>query len=738
MVGVSQKLIQKRDNCVAKRRKRKRRPVHTIKTHVSGGHYQKGQICFQLADYAAAVKAWRAAMKAKPRGIGMQPPESDLARKLAEAHFRYALSMDGVRQITQIISELHQAIQRAPHVAIYHYHLGLAYHRRGHYEKAIAAYERALKLRPGDERFQRHLAFALAESDQAVADGTMRALQLLKQEKHAEVHNLLRQHPLGEIHGLFEGYACAMQGDYAEAKRQFNQCTAPEYAPLAAYYLGLIYTREGKFPSAIKNLETAMNARRLEAVCKPILLGVYKQQAVKYAEAGERDKANRLWNKIARLDPEDAAADNAVAVALQEGYRQASEGNLSQAMRSWRRLINQGVQHPALLQNYAIACDRTENYEAAMETWEQLAAVWEKQQRTAPDSALLKRKLALVYRRIGELAWHLDDLDEARDAYQKALRFTPEDLEIRSRLVGALLDEGDYDAAFRQLRQLRRQHPDDIRVLEVAVSAYLEVEDFPQALQSGLDILKLDPKHEQARELVHTLGCDQVRDLLQENRHRQAVRLLQRLLQADKAHLPFYLLLGEAYLEQDMEVEALDKGIEIAEDKALAYAQVGKTYMVTEYFEQAELHFEEAERLNTEHPDILLTIGIAYMPYDMRKANHYLDKLIAGQPDDSEVFEKITGEFIEAGKPDLAQKIVDRGLKAFPESLALLLHRIMIAVLMDNLSLARKMIKTARKLAISTEDFEVLQIISNLEMMLSFQTTFGDLFGDYEDFYEPF
>ena len=76
-----------------------------------------------------------------------------------------------------------------------------------------------------------------------------------------------------------------------------------------------------------------------------------------------RGKAKQLWNKLARLDPQDAAADNAVLAALDEGYRQASEGNFTQAMRSWRRLINQGIQHPVLLQNYAIACDRVERYE---------------------------------------------------------------------------------------------------------------------------------------------------------------------------------------------------------------------------------------------------------------------------------------------------------------------------------------------------------------------------------------
>ena len=145
--------------------------------------------------------------------------------------------------------------------------------------------------------------------------------------------------------------------------------------------------------------------------------------------------------------------------ALDEGYRQASDGNFTQAMRSWRRLINQGMQHPALLQNYAIACDRTERYEDAIETWEQLAEIWEKQQRTAADPKAMKRKLALVYRRIGEIAWNLDDIYIAETAYQRASKHAPDDLEIQLRLVDVLLGQGNVDTVFRQLRRLRHRYP---------------------------------------------------------------------------------------------------------------------------------------------------------------------------------------------------------------------------------------------------------------------------------------
>ena len=711
-----------------KRRRKKKSHVHRGKIN----HYQKGQTHFQQGDYAAAVKAWRAAMKVNA--------EPHLAGKLAEAHFRYALSLDRERQLTTVISELHQAIQRASQVAIYHYHLGLAYHRRGQHKRAISAYEQALKLDPDNQRFQRHLEFARVEPGQETQEPLAQILQLLQQEQYTEAYEMLKTHSFGDIHNLFEGYTYAMMGNYAAAKKVFNRCDVSEY--VISYYLGSIYAQEGKFPSAIKHLETAIKEPILKEVCRQTLLGVYKRQAMKYTEADEPRKAKQLWNKLARLDPQDAAADNAVLAVLDEGYRHASEGNFTQAMRSWRRLINQDIKHPALLQNYAIACDRAERYEDAMETWERLAAVWEEQQGTASDPKTMKRKLALVYRRIGEIAWNLDNMSVTESAYKRASKYAPEDLDIRLRLFDILLEQGDFDTVLRQLKQLQRRYPDNLRILEFEMNIYLNVGDLDKALRSSLNILRLDPKHQNTRELLHTLGCNHVGNLLEEAQHRQAVRLLESFIQVEATYPPFYLLLGRAYLEQNKVKDAervLAQRIELEENKALAHAQVGKVYMLAEYFERAEAHFKEASDLDATASDVLLAIGTAYMPYNTRKANRYLNKLIASQPDDPEVFEKIITELIDEDQLELAQTMVDRGLKMYPDSLPLVMNRLTIAMFTENFKLFRKNVKKARQLATKAGAFEVLEVISSMEMTISMREMFGGFFNEHKRSHdEPF
>jgi hypothetical protein len=129
---------------------------------------------------------------------------------------------------------------------------------------------------------------------------------------------------------------------------------------------------------------------------------------------------------------------------------------------------------------------------------------------------------------------------------------------------------------------------------------------------------------------------------------------------------------------------------------------------------------------------------------DEPQADRYLDKLIASQPEDSEVFEQIAKELIQEDRPDLAQKILDFGLKAFPESIPLLKEKITVAIMMRDVNLMRQIAGKLHKLAVENDDFETLEAISALEMLLTFQNALGGFFDEeydeeYDEYYdEPF
>ncbi len=709
-----------------RKKKTKRRSSRSFTARAVHEYYRSGLFHFQTGDYGSAVKAWRALLKAQP--------EDTLVRKLAEAHFRYALSLDRTHKLPQVISELHQAIQHAPDVAVYHYHLGLAYHRKGEYEKAVPAYQRALMLNPEDPRFQEHLSFALVEMGQDPQVSDVLILQRIRQGEHAEALRLLEQQPPSKIRDLILGIVQALQNNFVEAKRRLNKVKSPEYSRIASYYLGFIYAQERKFPSAIKHLEHAIKDEQLAEKCKPLLLGVYKQQALKYADAGDQTKAYRIWNKLAQLDPEDPAAINAIAVVLKDGYRHASEGDLSSAMRVWRRAINQGVRHAALLQNYAIACDRNERYGDAFQTWAQLAELWEQQLSGAGDQTVAKRKIALVYRRMGEIAWFLDNIDTAEAVYRKVLEYTPDDLEIHLRLIGISLEYEAPGRVFSQLRRLHRKYPDNIQILETMVATYLEEDKYEEGLDAAIKILALDPKHAPALELIHGLGCVHVNEQIEMRRGHQASRLLEKLMSVDPEYLPFHILKGKILLKRRKPEEAKSAwqhALDIAEDKAVVHAKIGSIYMFTGFPDEAETHFREAGALDSESPEVLLLIGSTYIEYNEEEADLYFEKLFNHRLGEPELFSRIATEWLELQRFSLAREILERGLEQFPEAAELGIALVLAAMMLDDFDLAQETIDRIRPTIEKSGNSEMLELLASIEMTLGFRNIFGGEFGDF-------
>ena len=103
-------------------------------------------------------------------------------------------------------------------------------------------------------------------------------------------------------------------------------------------------------------------------------------------------------------------------------------------------------------------------------------------------------------------------------------------------------------------------------------------------------------------------------------------------------------------------------------------------------------------------------------------------------------FADIADELIDAEKPQTALKILEFGLEMFPDAVPLLMGKISAAITMQDFDLMREVLQSLRELALETDNFDVLEAISALEMILTFQNTLGGLFGyDDDDWYdEPF
>ena len=161
---------------------------------------------------------------------------------------------------------------------------------------------------------------------------------------------------------------------------------------------------------------------------------------------------------------------------------------------------------------------------------------------------------------------------------------------------------------------------------------------------------------------------------------------------------------------------------------------MGAVCLCATYSEQAESHFEAAGGHDSDQPEVLLIIGVAYAAYDAQMASLYLDRYIAAKSEDGSVddavFETIARALVKSGMPDRALDVLNQGLKKFPNSMTLLVASITVAIAMEDFSLARKTLNKTRKIAKATRDFEALQVLSRLEMALAFQ----DIGGSIDEF----
>jgi len=98
-----------------------------------------GLQAFKSGDYTRAIERWERA--------GRQAPAKLPTEALAEAYFRRGIQgfyrKSQSADVQAALKDLRRAIELAPGEARYHFHLGLAAHRQGDLESAIAAYRSA-------------------------------------------------------------------------------------------------------------------------------------------------------------------------------------------------------------------------------------------------------------------------------------------------------------------------------------------------------------------------------------------------------------------------------------------------------------------------------------------------------------------------------------------------------------------------------------------------------------------
>ena len=121
-----------------------------------------------------------------------------------------------------------------------------------------------------------------------------------------------------------------------------------------------------------------------------------------------------------------------------------------------------------------------------VESYEEARAAYEAAIKLAPEHESAYCNLGLCLRRLGLLP-------EAIAAYRKALSIDPNDATARYNLVLALETSGDFEGSVKELQQLVGRKPEDIQILSHLGNSLFRVERYQEAAGVFEKVLRLDP-----------------------------------------------------------------------------------------------------------------------------------------------------------------------------------------------------------------------------------------------------
>jgi len=260
--------------------------------------------------------------------------------------------------------------------------------QQGRVREAVAAYQEATKMDPGNAPFHYNLALALAKLGDH--QGEQRALQdaIIADPRFAKAHTQL-------------GLSYMADGRLPDAEAEFKKALDinPEFAE-AENNLGVLYSRVGKNDDAMRFFQKATED-------SPQYVDALANLGLALAEQGKYDEARRQLQRAIAASPEYPAAYNALGLIAE------TTGRDEEAFQLLKKAVELQPNSPEAHLNLGNALANGFNLVGALKEFSEAA-------RLAPNSAL-------AHYNKGRLLYDSRQLQEATAELEIAFRLSPED-----------------------------------------------------------------------------------------------------------------------------------------------------------------------------------------------------------------------------------------------------------------------------------------------------------------------
>ena len=467
-----------------------------------------------------------------------------------------------------------------------------------------------------------------------VADGTVRAiLKLSDTEKAADatlaVPELFNGAPILNEAGQVVGLCLVLEkrGRFIVPSNQwknlpqpakpteFKSWTKEDYFGLleGALFAGRMFAAADDLGGAQKYLEKAIKANPSMVETQALLAAVYVKQR-------DYQSAVNAFKKVTELDPQRAEAYFGMGDVL---YKTRQLKDAAAALEKGVSLDDQNAEALFILGS---SYEEMKEFAKAADTYQKFVA-------------LKPRNAAAGYLHLGLCRQELNQMPEAVQALEEAVKVQPQDIKMQEYLAQAYYKAKQLDKAEEVYVRMSQMSPEGAKYyLSNVLRMYDEAGNYEKAIDASKKLIDLNPKDEMA---VYNLGLMYFRL----KRFDEAIDAFTKTLALKPDNEYAWFNIGSSYTNQKKFKESIEpykKYLALVPDSDSGWLALGISYMQMKNHEAALEPLKKCVELKPSNPYGLYNLAVVYLNLrDDFTARETYKKLVQVDPGLAEKLKKI-------------------------------------------------------------------------------------------------
>ena len=371
-------------------------------------HYLLGAVYFDKGDIASAITNFQ-------NCLGVNPNYEPAREKLIQAYRKTGQSSQAVRLVEQRVKSQQGHRSFRDSAESYNY-LGTLYYQQGDMDKAIQAFENALKRSPHHKTAKQNL------------------------------HQLFRQ----------KAFTALKRRAFDEATPYFEKAIRLDPENATTYrIMGDGYAHVSQFSKAIEYYQKALELAANDAEAQKNLVITYNNYGVTLRNNGEWDAAIRVYRDALALQPTyQVTKTNLIDALWQKANAHRQSGRSTEAIATYLELQKMQPDDTDISSLLGELYLKVRDYPAAISAFQQVHTA-------QPTNQQARHNLMAAYQQSARALRNQRDYSASATQLEKAVDLFPNDINLRLSLSQAYQHVGKYEQATRELEQILGQDPDN-------------------------------------------------------------------------------------------------------------------------------------------------------------------------------------------------------------------------------------------------------------------------------------